>query len=124
VIQNLPSGDIEYGSNAHAAKLTAGRHPGVQTAMAWLAFAHLPAHLQRITRALYAAADDLLHRIPTDSAELVTGLNRLVEAKDWMVRAGIRSDEGKPGSIPRPADVVDPPKPPTRTDTWSPAKEA
>lgn len=105
--------DLEYGSAEHAAKITAGRHPGVQTALAWLAFTHLPVTLQRLSRPIYAAACDLLARIASDSAELVTALNRLVEAKDWMVRAGIRSDEGKPGPVPRPATVVDPP---TATD--------
>lgn len=97
------------GSAAHAKQITHGRHPGVQTAMAWLAFSHLPEPLQSLARPLYLAAMALLERIPNDSAELTTALNELVGAKDWTVRAGIRSDQGDPGPVPRPAEVVDPP---------------
>jgi len=97
------------GSADHAALTTHGRHPGVQTAMAWLTFEHLPPVLQSLSRPVYVAAMELLERIPTDSAELTTGLNKLIDAKDSLVRAGIRSDQGRPGSVPRPATVVDPP---------------
>ena len=47
--------------------------------------------------------------IITDSAELTTTLNRLVEAKDWAVRAGIKSDTGRAGPVSRPQTVVNPP---------------
>lgn len=97
------------GSADHAALITHGRHPGVQTAMAWLAFTHLPPALQSLSRPVYVAAMELIERIPNDSAELTTALNTIVGAKDWMVRAGIRSDTGVPGPVPRPATVVDPP---------------
>lgn len=100
----------QYGSAEHAASVAKYRHPGVQTALAWLAFTHLPEALQDISAPTYNAAVNLIHRIPNDSAELTSALNRLVEAKDWFMRAGIRSDEGKPGPVPRPATVVDPPK--------------
>lgn len=100
---------ITYGSPEHAAWITLDRHPGVQTALAWLAYTHLPPHLQRLSNPTYRAAEDLLAAIPTDSAELTAALNRLVEAKDWFMRAGIHSDQGKPGPIPRPQEVVDSP---------------
>lgn len=98
-----------YGSGDHARMITFNRHPGVQTAFAWLAFTHLPTQLQGLSRPLYEAACELIRRIPNDSAELTTALNTLVETKDWMVRAGIRSDQGQPGPVPRPTEVVDPP---------------
>jgi hypothetical protein len=98
-----------YGTADHAALVTYGRDPGVQTAMAWLAFSHLPDPLKSLCAPIYDAALELLRRIPADSAELTTMLNALVEAKDWSVRAGIRSDQGKPGPVPRPATVIDPP---------------
>lgn len=107
-ITNVP-GQPPYGTTDHAAQITQGRHPGVQTAMAWLCFSHLPTKLQRFCEPLYAAAWQLLRSIPADSAELTSAMNRLVEAKDWYMRAGIRSDEGQPGPIPRPTTVVDPP---------------
>jgi hypothetical protein len=109
-IVNLPP-KMTHGTPEHAAIMTAGRHTGVQTAMAWLAYSHLPQPLQSLIAPLYGAALTLLDRIPDDSAELVSAMNRLVETKDWYMRAGIRSDEGKPGPVPRPAEVVDPPKP-------------
>jgi hypothetical protein len=99
------------GSADHAAMVTHDRNPGVVTALAWLAFSHLPDELQSLSAPIYTAAVELLERIPTDSAELTTALNTLVEAKDWAVRAGIRNDYGRPGSVPRPATVVDPPFP-------------
>lgn len=104
-----PPGQPAVGTAEHALLVTHGRHPGVQTAMAWLAFSHLPGPLQPFSRPIYMAAMELLDRIPNDSAELTTALNKLVEAKDWTVRAGIRSDTGAPGPVPRPATVVDPP---------------
>jgi hypothetical protein len=99
----------DFGTNEHAAQITQGRHPGVQAAMAWLTFAHLPEALQPYSRTFYMNGVLLLENIPTDSPELTTALNRLVDAKDSAVRAGIRHDQGKPGSVPRPEVVVDPP---------------
>lgn len=98
------------GTAEHAAMITANRHPGVKTALAWLAFSHLPEKLQDFSRPLYQTAVELIIRIPEDSAELTTALNKLVEAKDWFVRAGIRADNGRPGPVPRPASVVDVPR--------------
>lgn len=98
------------GSADHAAMVTHDRHPGVKSALAWLAYSHLPDELQSLSAPIYTAAVELLERIPTDSPELTTALNALVEAKDWMVRAGIRSDYGRPGPVARPATVVDPPQ--------------
>jgi hypothetical protein len=97
------------GAAEHAAAIAQGRHPDVATALAWLAFSHLPPKLQNFSRPFYQTAVELVIEIPNDSAELIAALNRLVEAKDWAVRAGIRSDQGVPGPVPRPATVVDPP---------------
>jgi hypothetical protein len=108
ITTNQP-GQPAYGSAEHARLITFGRHPGVQTAMAWLAFSHLPENLQNLSRIIYDAAVALVQRVSADSAELTTALNTLVEAKDWFMRAGIRSDQGVPGPVPRPATVVDPP---------------
>lgn len=99
----------DVGTAEHAEYMTQGRHPGVQTAMAWLAFSHLPEPLRIASRPFYATGLDLLSCIPTDSAELTTALNKLVESKDWAVRALIRHQQGKPGPVPRPASVLDPP---------------
>lgn len=97
------------GTPGHAEEITRGRHPGVSTALAWLAFSHLPPALQSYSRPFYQTAVELIHYVRTDSAELTTALDKLVEAKDWAVRAGIRADQGRPGPVPRPAEVTDPP---------------
>lgn len=97
------------GTPEHAAMVTAGRHPGTVTALAWLCFSHLPSRLQDFSRPIYQTAVELIVSIQ-DSAELTTALNTMVTAKDWAVRAGIRSDEGSPGPVPRPATIVEPPE--------------
>ena len=99
----------ELGTREHAEKVTDGRHPGVQSALQWLTFSHLPEELRVFSRPFYVAAVDMIGEIQTDSAELTTALNKLIEAKDSAVRAGIRDKHGRPGSVPRPDTVVNPP---------------
>lgn len=105
--RELNPADI-LGTAEHAALLTSGRHPGVVTAMAWLAFSHLPDPLKEAARPFYQSGCELITVI-SDSAELTIALNTLVESKDWAVRALIRHQQGRPGPVPRPAEVVDPP---------------
>lgn len=95
-----------YGTREHAERITEGRHQAVRDALQWLTFSHLPKALQRFSRPLYLAAVDLVNEIRTDSPELTTALNRLVEAKDSAVRAGIKADTGRAGPVPRPQTVV------------------
>ena len=97
------------GTREHAERLTELRHPGVKDALQWLTFSHLPPALQRYSRPFYRAALALIEEIRTDSPELTTALNRLIESKDSAVRAGIKHDTGRAGSVPRPATVVQPP---------------
>ncbi|HEU5110548.1 MAG TPA: hypothetical protein VFT95_18565 [Micromonosporaceae bacterium] len=100
---------INYGTREHAAMITEGRHPGVRDALQWLTFSHLPEPLQVYSQSFYMAAVDLIEVVRTDSPELTTSLNKIIEAKDSAVRAGIRHDTGRAGSVPRPQEVVDPP---------------
>jgi len=99
-----------YGTAEHAAEITEGRHPGIRDGLQWLTFAHLPIPLQGFSAPLYAAAVDLIILIKTDSPELTTAINGLIAAKDSAVRAGIRHDTGRAGSVPRPQQVVNPPQ--------------
>jgi len=110
MITENPRPENEIGTAEHAALVTAGRHPGVVHAMAWLAFSHLPANIQAYSRPFYEAALGLLSVVPTDSAELTTALNKLKEAKDEAVRAGVLAETGRPGPAPRPGVIVDPPQ--------------
>lgn len=98
-----------FGSNEHAALLGQDRHPGVRDALQWLTYRHLPATLQRFSAPFYGLAVELVQEILTDSPELTTALNKIIEAKDSAVRAGIRHDTGRAGSVPRPQAVTDPP---------------
>lgn len=97
------------GTREHADRVTAGRHPGVRDALQWLTYSHLPGQLQRYSAPFYAAGVDLVTEISQDCPELTTALNKLIEAKDWAVRAGIKDSTGRAGSVPRPQTVVDPP---------------
>jgi hypothetical protein len=111
--------DHDLGTREHAESLTAGRHPGVQDALQWLTYSHLPLVLRQYSSPFYHAATDLIDLIRVDSPELTTALNGLISAKDSAVRAGIKADQGRAGSVPRPATVVNPPlfaDHPSRTD--------
>lgn len=67
-----------------------GRHPSVAQLLKQFAWEHLPHHLQEVSRPLGETA---LHMVDilSDGPELSTGLRKLLEAKDCLVRA--RLDE-------------------------------
>lgn len=102
--------ETAYGTPECAAQRAEGRHPGVRDALQWLTFAHLPESLRPFSEPFYGAACGIVKAITTDSPELTTALNRLIEAKDSAVRAGIRHATGRAGSVSRPQNVVRPPR--------------
>lgn len=104
-----PNPMAQVGSREHAEAVTWGRHLGVADALQWLTFSHLPEQLQKYSRPFYEAAVEILNQVRLDSPELTTTLNNLVWAKDSGVRAGIKADTGRAGSVPRPQTVVNPP---------------
>lgn len=97
-----PHPAMTFGTAEHAAMKTEGRDRRVADALQWLTFVHLPDELMKFSRLFYYTAVELLHEIPIDSDELVSALNKLIEAKDAAMRAGIRHQTGRAGSIPRP----------------------
>jgi hypothetical protein len=103
-----PDPSTILGTREHADALTKGRHPAVRDALQWLTFAHLPTDLQNYSRPFYQTAVELVTTIK-DNPELTHALTGLISAKDWAVRAGIRTDTGRAGSVPRPKTVVAPP---------------
>lgn len=107
-VGRTPDPATVLGTREHAAAVTEGRHPAVKDALQWLTFSHLPEALQNYSRPFYQTAVELI-TIVKDSADLTHALVRIIEAKDWAVRAGIRSDQGRAGSVPRPSTVVNPP---------------
>lgn len=98
-----------FGTPDHAWHVTKGRHTGVQSALQWMVFSHLPESLRRYSEPFYTAAVELVRTILTDSAELTTALNKLIEAKDSAVRAGIRDATGRPGPVARSVNMAQPP---------------
>src|ERR1041384_3617722 len=93
--------DLVFGSPEHAAQIAEGRHPGIRDGLQWLTFTHLPPALQRYSSPFYCSAAELVDADRTGSPELTSAINRLIEAKDSAVRAGIRHDTGRAGSVPR-----------------------
>lgn len=103
-MQQLSSPDpmFVFGTAEHAANETEGRDMAVTDALQWLTFAHLPEPLRKFSAPFYDAAIDLLDEIRTDSDELIIALRKLIEAKDYGMRAGIIHQTGRAGSVPRP----------------------
>jgi hypothetical protein len=56
--------------------------------MKYFEFAHLPEHLQKISRPFGEMAQQMNADLP-DSPEKSAGLRKLLEAKDCMVRAAL-----------------------------------
>ena len=54
--------------------------------MQFFAFAHLPEHLQQVSRSFHATAEWVDQNLP-DNPEKTTALRKLLEAKDCAVRA-------------------------------------
>ena len=62
--------------------------------MQFFAFAHLPAHLQQISRPFGELAEQIVTTLPRNP-ERTTALRKLLEAKDCAVRAQLfKADPG------------------------------
>lgn len=57
--------------------------------MNYFTYSHLPEHLQSISKPFSDLAQNMLENIE-DGPEKATGLRKLLEAKDCMVRANIK----------------------------------
>lgn len=68
-----------------------GRHPGTAHIARYFDYAHLPAHLQAVSKPCHDLADHLLQGLP-DGPELTAGLRKLLEAKDCFVRAALDAE--------------------------------
>ena len=69
----------------------AARHPSTSHVARYFAYAHLPAHLQEVSRPFQELADQMIAALP-DGPELTAGLRKLLEAKDCMVRAALDTE--------------------------------
>lgn len=68
------------------------RHPSTVHALRAFRFGHLPEHLQAISAPFTELAYRLVELLP-DGPELTTGLRKLTESKDCMVRAAVYARE-------------------------------
>ena len=64
------------------------RHPGTTHLLRYFEYAHLPEHLQPISRECAVLASRMVTDLP-DGPELTAGLRKLLEAKDCFVRAAL-----------------------------------
>lgn len=65
-----------------------GRHPDTSHVAKYFSYAHLPPHLQEVSRPFQELADQMIQGLP-DGPELTAGLRKLLEAKDCFVRAAV-----------------------------------
>jgi hypothetical protein len=66
-------------------------HPSTANLLRWFEYAHLPGPMQAVARPLQELAWQYAETLP-DGPELHTGLRKLLEAKDCLVRARITAD--------------------------------
>lgn len=60
-------------------------HPSTESILKFFAYAHLPPHLQEVSKPLGELAHAMAEQL--DGPELTAGLRKLLEAKDCFVRA-------------------------------------
>jgi hypothetical protein len=63
-------------------------HPSVAQILRYFEWSHLPPHLQAASRPIGELAHQMAESLPS-SPELTTGLRKLLEAKDCLVRAAL-----------------------------------
>ena len=66
----------------------AERHPSTTGLLRYFEYAHLPPRLQAVSKPIGDLAHELVDQLP-DGPELTTGLRKLLEAKDCLVRAAL-----------------------------------
>ena len=76
------------GTRAAMVAAVAGRHPATVRLVGHFAWAHLPPPLQAISRPIADVALAVAGQLP-DGPDLTTGLRKLLEAKDSLVRAAL-----------------------------------
>lgn len=67
-------------------------HPATEAILRYFEYAHLPAHLQEVSRPVCEVAGHMARTLP-EGPELTTGLRKLLEAKDCFVRAALPPKE-------------------------------
>ena len=63
------------------------------TTIKWFEYAHLPPHLQEVSKPVGELAQQMEATLP-DGPEKSAGMRKLLEAKDCFVRAALEKKEG------------------------------
>ena len=63
-------------------------HPATEAILRYFAWEHLPPHLQAVSRPVGELARTMAETLPP-GPEVTTGLRKLLEAKDALVRAAL-----------------------------------
>lgn len=66
-----------------------GLHPSIAGILKYFAYAHLPEHLQLVSRPFWDTANKLV-RMDLEGPELTVALRKLLESKDCAVRAALK----------------------------------
>ena len=66
-------------------------HPATEQILRFFEYSHLPTPLQAVSEPFHRLAHDMASQF--EGAELTTGLRKLLEAKDCMVRAALLPKE-------------------------------
>jgi hypothetical protein len=69
------------------------RHPSTTMLLEHFEHAHLPPHLAAVSAPVGDLARAMVAELP-DGPELTTGLRKLLEAKDCLVRAAVQKAKG------------------------------
>ena len=96
------------------------------TTIKFFEFAHLPEKLQRVSRPIGELARMLEDSLP-DGPEKSAGMRKLLEAKDWFVRAelNVRSDDyAASGWVCKPKKRRDVRRPRVRKGRQNPSSKA
>ena len=64
-------------------------HPAQEELFKFFDYMHLPTNQQNVSRPFYELAYNLAQMETTHGAELTTGMRKLLEAKDCIVRASL-----------------------------------
>lgn len=67
-------------------------HPAVAEVIQYFTWDHLPEHLQTVSRPIGELAQQMAETLP-DCPAKTDGLKRLLEAKDYLVRAALKNTD-------------------------------
>ena len=65
-------------------------HPSTKSILTFFSYAHLPSHLQEVSKPFFDLAHSISAMETDHGPELTAGLRKLLEAKDCIVRAALR----------------------------------